>query len=116
MRKKRDTPSNPLFKELKLLKINEIIKLNTAVFVFKVLNNLTASSIQFQARLNGPYNLRNTPPLDVPFARHTQSQMFISIRGAVLWNSLPSNIRSARTLFSFKKHVKTYYLTSYDNL
>ena len=45
MKKKRDAPSSPLFKKLKLLKLPEINNYNTAIFVFKSLNNLIPSPI-----------------------------------------------------------------------
>ena len=54
LRKRRDAPSNPLFKELKLLKIHEVIKLNLATFVLKSRNDLITCSIQFNARVHGP--------------------------------------------------------------
>ena len=116
MRKRRDAPSNPLFKNLKLLKFNDICKVNLAAFVFKTLNNLITHSIQFNARFIGPYNLRNIPPLEIPFVRDRQSQMFIPVRGALLWNNIPENIRSARSLFTFKKNIKSYYMSEYNQI
>ena len=115
MRQRRDAPSNPLFKQLKLLKFDDILKLDLSTFVFKTINHLIITSVEFNARVVGPYNLRNVPPLEVPFARNRHTQMFIPVRGAMLWNSLPENITRSQTLFSFKKKVKLHYLSQYDN-
>ena len=116
MRKRRDTPSNPLFKQLNILKLEDVIKVSSASFVYKSTNNLINTSISFHARFIGPYNLRNIPPLEIPFARDRQAQMFIPVKGAALWNSLPVSIRNSLTLFSFKKNIKKYYLSIYENL
>ena len=116
MRKRRDTPSNPLFKQLNILKLEDVIKISTALFVYKSINNLINTSISFHSRFIGPYNLRNIPPLEIPFARDRQVQMFLTVRGAVLWNTLPVSIRNSQTQFSFKKNIKKYYLSSYENV
>ena len=116
LKQRRDAPSNPLFKQLKMLKLDDVIKVNLAIFVFKTINNLVSTSIQFNARFVGPYNLRYVPPLNVPFVRNRQAQMFIPVRGATLWNSLPENIRNSQSLFSFKKNIKQYYLSLYGDI
>ena len=72
-------------------------------------------SIQFIVRNAGPYNLRNVPPLMVPLVRDRRSELFITVRGAVLWNTLPASIRSAQTIYSLKKKLKIYYISNYDN-
>ena len=40
LRKGRDTPSNPLFKQLNILKLEDVIKVSSASFVYKSINNL----------------------------------------------------------------------------
>ena len=114
MKKKRDEPSSPLFKKLKLLKITEINKLNTATFVYKTINNLIPSPINYETHIIGPYNLRRAEHLHVPFVRSNQSQRFLHIRGANLWNELPSELKAYRTLNSFKFNMKKYLLLSYN--
>ena len=115
MRKRRDAASNPLFKELNLLKLEDISNVCLSVFVFKSLNNMIDNSIQFLVREAGPYNLRNVPPLMVPLVRDRRSELFIPIRGAVLWNSLPASIRSAQSIHNLKKKLKIHYISNYEN-
>ena len=62
MRKRRWEPSTPLFKILNLLKLDDICDLNSIIFVFKSLNELIPSPIDFVARQAGPYNLRLNQP------------------------------------------------------
>ena len=113
MKKHRTEPSTPLFKKLNILKLKDVNNLNAGIFVFKSLHNLIPSPINYEYRLHGPYNLRTNNQLNIPFGRSNQYQRFIEIRGAKLWNDLPIETRSARTIFTFKKKLKFYYLNTY---
>ena len=44
------------------------------------------------------------------FAQTQAGFMFTAIKE---WNALPPNVKSAKTLFSFKKQIKNYYLSQY---
>ena len=113
MKKERRTPSSNLFNQLKVLKLCDIFNIYALSFVYKSINNLIVSPINFLERASGVYNLRARPPLQVP--RHTsqQSERFIHIRGARLWNEIPDNIKSSRSIISFKFKLKKQYLDSY---
>ena len=112
-RKRRSHPSTPLFKSLKLLKLKDINDLHALIFVYKTVNGLIPSTINFTSREAGPYNLRRVEPLVVPFTHTNQSKRFIHIRGANLWNELDANIRSCRTVATFKKQIKIKFLEQY---
>ena len=114
-RTRRDAPSSPLFANLKILKIDDILKVGNACFVFKSINNLIDSPVRFNYQLNGPYNLRRNGifNLEVPYARSSQSQRFIHIYGSNLWNNIPLDIRTSRTLLAFKNKLEKYYITMY---
>ena len=114
MRRRRVRPSTPLFIQLSLLKYKDFCQLNSTIFAYKSIYNLIPSPIVFKFRVYGPYNLRNHEPLNVPFARSNQSKRFISVRGAEQWNSLPPDIRNARTVLTLKKKVKQYLLNEYN--
>ena len=64
-KKNRWTPSAPLYHQLKVLKLADINKLNTAVFVYKSINNIVNSPIHYQYRINEGYNLCNQE--NIPF-------------------------------------------------
>ena len=114
MKKKRRDRTTPLFLQLKLLKFTDICKLNTALFVFKSVNNLVTSPIHFQFRHHGPYNIRNREPLSVPLVRSNQSRRAIGVRGAELWNHLEDLIRSSRTILGFKRKIKNSLISMYS--
>ena len=114
MKRSRTSPSNPLFNKLKLLKLNAIIKLNTALFIYKTINNLIFSPIPFTIRNIQQYRLRvNQINLEVPFVRLSLSQQFVHVRGANLWNSITQNLRNAPSLISFKRNLKKHFLETY---
>ena len=105
--------TTPLFKRLRLLKLKDLNELNLSLFVFKSINGLIASPINFNVRLAAHYNFRSIDPLMVPFTRSTQTKRFPHIRGASLWNGLPMYIRSSRTIQTFKKKMKDMFINSY---
>ena len=113
MKAGRRSESTILFSRLKLLKLHDILALNTLVFVYKSVNNLIESPIEFTERAAGPYNLRMRPQLHVPNHTSKQSERFIHIRGSKMWNGIPERVRSLRTINSFKINLKKLYIDSY---
>ena len=113
MKKRRIEPSSPLFKRLNVLKLQDIIHLNNASFVYKSINNIIPNVITFESRALGPYNLRRVEALVVPFSRSKQSNNSIRINGAKLWNDLPDELRNNRTILSFKRNLKKSYFLRY---
>ena len=109
----RWTPSSPLFSQLKVIKLPDIIKLNTALFVYKSINSLIPSPIQFQIRVVEGYNLRIQNTIEIRIFHSRQTELFIHVRGAKLWNEIPYEIRNTASIFSFKKCLNNMYLTSY---
>ena len=113
MKRGRRTETNLLFKQLRLLKTSDIFKLNCLLFVYKSINRITVSPIVFNEQVDRPYNLRARPQLSVP--RHTskQSERFIEISGAKLWNNIPENIQNSQSVNSFKRRIKKIFWESY---
>ena len=89
--RRRDSVRNAL-KELGLLNINEIHKLNCCIYyVFK---SMQRNEGIFSRRLY----VRNTREsslalLEIPFVRSNHSRQNISFIGPTYWNELPSEIR-----------------------
>jgi hypothetical protein len=78
--------------------------------VFKSLNNLAPECLcsKFTNRNNvTPYILRDSVnKLAAPLPRINYLKNSFSYSGAVLWNSLPSNIRLAESLIEFRQLLK----------
>ena len=114
LKRNRWAPSDPLFKQLRILKLSDMNKLITATFVYKSINNYISSPINYQFRFVNQYNLRNQNTMHVPFHRSRQTELFVHIRGARLWNEIPQSIRNKTSVFSFKRNLKIYYLDAYE--
>ena len=111
--KRHTEASSPLFKQLKILKLNEINKLNIASFVYKSINGLINSPIPYLPHVIVPYNLRREPTLHIPLVTSDQSQRFVHYRGVKTWNDIDQNIRNSQTLSSFKRKLKSYFISCY---
>ena len=84
------------------------------MFVYKSVNNIMYSPINFVTRDLRAYNIRNPPALIVPHTRSTQTSRFIHVRGAIWWNELNEEIRNSRSVYIFKRKLKTMYFESYN--
>ena len=106
--------SDPLFKELKILKIHDIYKLITLKFVYESVNKLNPN--QFHMYYVYPADAHDTAAnrgnnLNPPMKRTvTYGLKSIKYAGCILWNNLPNDIRNAVSINVFnsmtKKHDK----------
>ena len=79
--------------------------------MFKILNGKAPNYLQelFSVRGIG-YNIRNSEiRLNVPKPRTDYKKKSFCYRGAVLFNSLPQDIRKCQSLPQFKKAINKYY-------
>ena len=112
-------PSDPIFKELGILKIHDIYKLNTLIFVYESLNKLNPN--QFHSYYNYPTGLQNTAAnrnnnLDPPVVRtNTYGLKGLKYSGCKLWNNLSTLIRNSVSKNIFKSHTKKHFINSYSN-
>ena len=106
------TSTTSILSNLHWLPINKRTQFKVLLLTFKALHDMAP---QYISALLHPYapsrSLRSQSQklLQVPRA-HTQhyGQRAFSISAPTLWNQLPSNIRAAPTLDTFKKLLKTH--------
>ena len=82
-----------------------------AGIMFKIINGDAPSYLQnlFSVRGSG-YNLRDSAiKLNLPKPRTNYLKRSLCYSGALLWNSLPQNIRMLRSLPLFKNSLNYYY-------
>ena len=108
-------PSGPIFKELKILKLEDLFDLYCAVFMYKIMNENYNSYFydriqSFQLEL--PYNTRNNQ-LRMPFFTLTRCKQNFTYQGISVWNKIPDDIKTNKTSRSFKKHLKNHILDFY---
>ena len=103
-------PSAPLFKNLKILTINDIFKAEALKFVYDSLKKL--NPIQFHKYFNYAPNLHNTTAnrnnnLNPPSVRTTTYGLkSLKYSGSILWNNLPCILRNKPSKMTFAKSVK----------
>ena len=100
--------TNELFLSSSILKLTDVTKLNLAVFFFKN-QNLP----RFYSNHQYPTRAGSLPQSN--FQRLTVTQQSVYFRAPPIWNSLPDQIKSAPSLFSFKKRTKLYLVSTYES-
>ena len=112
----RMSPSLPIFKDLKLLKLSELFELRLLTFVFDSVNKTSPSCFHDFFLLNScvhQYSTRQASQGDLYLFRKNSLQYGLkSIRylGAKLWNTLPIELRNSPSKTSFKVKLKIYLL------
>ena len=128
--------SDPLFKKLDILKINDIYKFNVAKFIYlnllqetpnifsnwfkptRTLHNYatTSSSIVLRENLFDPGTVYQTNNLQVKGYNLTKyGGKQLKVFGVKLWNSLPNYLREARSVKIFQNQLKKHFLQSYND-
>ena len=100
-----DADANRLIRQLDWRDLSTQFQIQKALMVYKSLNGLTPEclSSKFVKRNETCYSPRNSVnKLFVPFLRTNFMKNSFSYSGAVLWKSLPCNVREAKSLSQFK--------------
>ena len=117
--------SDPIFAQLKTLKVLDIYKLQTCKFIFKCLHQLTPVNFHqwyqynhnihsYKTRANYNSDCMALNSLFVPFARTTNYGLkLLKINGPRIWNTLPTQIRTLTTLNVFLNNLKIHLISGY---
>ena len=126
--------SNPLFRELEILKVGDVFKLHVAKFIFSCL--IFNTPINFHGWFTLNYNVHHYNTVSNTFIKQasyfdvgvaTVTNMLhikgfrllnygaklIKVAGPILWNSLPSHIRNSVSINTFKYSLKKYLIEHY---
>ena len=111
----RLSPSSPLFKDLKLLKLEDIYKLRVVTIMFKINNGTWVGEIDFQKinMLHSHYTRFSandnyySPEINTNIIRHSFCYM-----GPKEWSLVPPNIKKS-PIRLFKKEYSNYLMNSY---
>ena len=108
--------SSSLLEELNWYKLSLNRKKHKAILMYKTINKSVPQYLQDLFSLRScPYSLRdNENKLFVPKPRTDYLKRSFSYDGAVLWNSLPTQLRSAQSLGVFKRGLNNW-LASTDS-
>ena len=96
------------------LSLNELIKLDQAMMVHKILNGQCPEILKqnFTKRSQvSKYETRRANDLQVPRPRLEITKKSFSYKGAnKVWNDIPNNIRNVESAALFKKQARNYFL------
>ena len=104
------------FKELKILKLNDIYKLNLCAIMFSHIadpHNYPISDRLVRNSHLHSYNTRNREDFVIPRYSKTTSQSCFLYQSTVEWNKIPPVIKDCRNVKTFRKKFKTYILDLY---
>ena len=104
--------TNPVFAELKLLKFEDIVKVNTGVVMYKGFYGLLNDRLSKHLTISNT-NTRQKMNFYVKSKRTRLKSFCISCYGVSLWNGLDISIRSSSTLISLKKKNKKMFIEKY---
>ena len=111
LRAPRFSPSLPLLKQLHWLPVNYRIKfkLSTQVHIV-LLQYINHLILHFS---NVPRQLRSSPSqesqqLSIPRTKLNLGKRAFSVAAPIIWNELPTTLKSCESLASFRKNLKTY--------
>lgn len=110
--------TDPIFKELKLLKVSQIYIQNILMFVFKFLRGLLPNIFSDFFVRNNDVSDRQTRQknlLYLPVCRTTLYQKTIKITGVREWNMKAHLLNRQCSQHTFKKHLKELILENIDN-
>ena len=120
-----DSPSNPIFADLKLFKLFDLVKFFNIILIHNILNNKLPSDVQsvFSLTAYNRSNITRGPPvgtLKVPYVKtNTYGNFSVRYQSIIAWNALqrefPTNIANI-SINKIINYLKLYFLTSYNKL
>lgn len=111
-RKKYDHISD-VKRELEWLSIEDQIRYNEGLLMYKVLLNETPKRLYNLFKTNSSIHdidTRSSQAIHLPLVRSEAGKSSMSYRAAKNWNSLPLAVRSAPTIGSWKSAAKTHFI------
>ena len=108
--------TEPLFKQLKCLKFDDIVYTKTSNIMYKAHCDLLPRNIQLlftKGNTVHSYSTRQQGNLHVQATNTTLKQKCVSYIGTKIWNNLNQNIKCSRSIKTFQNKVKTMIINQY---
>ena len=130
-------PSNPLFHELGILKVDDVFKFHVPKFVYECLSfttpslfwnwftynhsihsyNTTSSS---KINMKNHLEIENDEGTNKVYTKCSKLVKYgakkIQVSGPLIWNNIPEYIRNSLSLDKFKQDLKLYFLDKYNSI
>lgn len=102
--------TSPLFLNNNLLKLPDIVFLQTCLFVFKSIHVFPVNT-SFEY-INQSISSRRPHDLRMPLCRTVQAQRSVRVRGVRCWNSLSQELKTTISIHVFKNKIKSSLLSN----
>ena len=120
---KYNAHTDPIFKSLSLLKINDILKIQEYKFIYKIENHIIPeyfkSSMFTRQNQIHQYGTRHSSNYVVPHRKHAFARHSVRNKIPAIFNESPACIKEkiyTHSLQGFSKYLKSYFITKYaDN-
>lgn len=107
--------TNPIFKQLQTLKLNELVEYNILKTMYKAHHKMLPVNLQNRfIKRESTYNLRGMDTFVYQGFRTKSKERCISIQGVKIWNNLDDEFKISKSLHIFKTKVKLSLLRKYD--
>ena len=111
---KRLDHTNLLFHNVHILKIPDLVKLKTAIIMFKAYRYILPMNVHKLFGIHeSRYSSRHKCKFKQIYVRTNFKNMCISVTGVKLWNTLDNSLISCKTIHHFKKCYTDRLLNSY---
>ena len=111
-----DRSTDELLRMVNWVKLDRQRLVNKSILMYKIVNNMVLNYLNsyFVFRSDTlTYNLRDSDcTLPKPQPRTNYCKRSLSYSGAVLWNSLPLDIRQSLSLHELKSKLKNYHFNT----
>jgi hypothetical protein len=107
--------TSPLFYKFRLLKMVDIVKLNTCIVVYKPYYSLLNSRLA-KLFIRSNSSTRQGNKFYVQFKRTRLKSFSISCCGVKLWNDLDNILTNLKSITLFKSHLKRSFVEAYNSV
>ena len=114
------SPTNNLYTNFKILKLEEIHKMKLLSVIFKLMHTPDEFPDALKALFTQHFQVHgyNTSNKNYPHATYYHKKSYgcrkISYRVRQYWNSLAPSLKNGKSFTKFKASVKKYYLSQYQ--
>ena len=128
------TPSKPLFKNLEILRVDDVFKFHVSKFIYSCINGSTPKNFENWFTLNHTVHNYNTVSntiinmsnlFEIVNVEKTNNlhnvggrldnygAKLLKVLGPKIWNNIPLEIRKSKNIFLFKLHLKRHFINEY---
>jgi hypothetical protein len=112
--KKKTNNYSLIYKELNILKLDDIVELELTKFMYKLINNMTPDKINNEFNLQPRhYNTRNRNiPQIITHTTNLYNKSFLT-KSKIMFTRLPESVKNANNIKLFKKYFIKHKLVTY---